>query len=53
MIERIVNWFLDTHSYKFFEGNGFALVLSCFVILVLLMLLISKKFRTFFYKKFF
>lgn len=52
-MEKIVNWFLDTHSYKFFEGNGFALVLSCFMILVIISLLVSKKFRKIIHNIFF
>lgn len=52
-MEKIINWFLDTHSYQFFEGSGVALVLSCSIILILLILIISKKFRKIIHKKFF
>lgn len=52
-LERIVNWFLDTHTYRFFEGNGFTLVLCVGVIVALASCLISKKFRNKIFKELF
>lgn len=53
ILERVIDWFLSTHSYQFFEGSGFALVLSISVVGVLITLGLSKRFRRYFCKKFF
>lgn len=53
ILEKIVDWFLNIHSYWFFEGSGFALVLTIFVVGALITLGLSKKFRKYFCKKFF
>lgn len=52
-LEKIIDWLCNEHTYRFFEGNGFALILSCFVVTLLILLVISKKFRKFVFKKLF
>lgn len=53
ILEKIVDWFLDTRTYQFFEGNGFALVLCVGITIILVGCLISKKFRNKVFKELF
>lgn len=45
----IVNWLCDDHSYRFFEGSGFALVFICAVVIGMIVVCSSKKLRKVFF----